>query len=87
MMDALGPCATLKANAATTFISMNELTTVASIFSIAPFMTGIQNVGADAAHANALSAAFATTQTMVNLSTGSLLFHLDRQRRRAAHYH
>jgi hypothetical protein len=70
LMAALGPCATLQANAATIHIDVDELTTVASVFSLAPFMTGIQNVGADSAHANALAAAFATTQTMVNLSTG-----------------
>jgi hypothetical protein len=73
LMAALGPCATLLANQATTFINVNEVTTVGSVFALAPFMTGIQNVGADAAHANALAAAFATTQTLVNVANGRAL--------------
>jgi hypothetical protein len=70
LMAALGPCATLLANAATIFINVDEVTTVASVFSLSSYMTGIQNVGADSAHANALAAAFANTQTMVNVATG-----------------
>jgi hypothetical protein len=73
LMAALGPCATLQANAATTFISVNEVTTVGSVFAIAPFMKSIANVGSDSAHKNALAAAFANTQTMVNTSNGSAL--------------
>jgi hypothetical protein len=73
LMAALGPCATLLANAATTFINVNEVTTVASVFALSSFMTGIQNVGADTAHANALAAAFANTLTMVSISSGNAL--------------
>lgn len=73
LMTALGPCSTLLANAATTFISVNEVTTVASVFALAPFMNGVQSLGADyglPASSNALAAAFATTQTLVNTSNG-----------------
>ena len=73
LMAALGPCSTLLANAATTYINVDEVTTVASVFSLAPYMTGAQNIGADAAHANALAAAMANTQTMVSLSSGTAL--------------
>ncbi len=73
LMAALGPCATLLANASTTFISVNEVTTAGSVFALAPFMTGITNVGSDSAHKNALAAAFASTQTLVNTSNGAAL--------------
>ena len=73
LMAALGPCSTILANAATTFINVTEVTTVASVFSLASFMTSAQNVGSDAAHANALAAAMANTQTMANLSNGMAL--------------
>ncbi len=73
LMAALGSCANLQANAATTFINVDEVTTVASVFSLASFMSGIQNVGSDAAHTNALAAAMANTLTMVNLATGQAL--------------
>ena len=73
MMTALGPCATLLANAGTTFIAINEVTTVASVYSLAAFMTGVQALGSDASNTpstDALAAAFATTGTLVSTSTG-----------------
>jgi hypothetical protein len=73
MMAALGPCSVIQANAATTFIDIDEVTTVASVSSLAGFMTAARNVGSDAAHANALAAAMTNPQTMVNLATGSAL--------------
>jgi hypothetical protein len=73
MMTALGPCATLLANASTTYIAINEVTTVASVYSLAAFMTGVQALGSDATNTpstNALAAAFANTSTLVNTATG-----------------
>ena len=82
MMTALGPCATLQANATTTFVTVNEVTTVGSVFALdsvgatasSPlYMTSATNVGADytvPAQANALAAAFATVPTMVNTTSG-----------------
>ena len=67
MMAALGPCASLTP---TTFINVDEVSTVASIFSLSAFMTGTQNIGSDAPNANALAAAFATTQTFADISSG-----------------
>jgi hypothetical protein len=73
MMTALGPCATLLANAGTTFIAINEVTTVASVYSLAAFMNGVQALGSDATNTqstDALAAAFANTGTLVSTSTG-----------------
>jgi hypothetical protein len=75
MMAALGPCATLLANAATTFITVNEVSTVGSVFALAAYMNGAQALGsaADTASTNALAAAFANVQTTVSISSGSAL--------------
>ncbi len=72
LMAALGPCSTLLANAATTFINLNEVTTVGAVFALAPYMTGVQNLGSDSSTAstNALAAAFASSKTMVDTSAG-----------------
>ena len=65
LMAALGPCGALNAN---TFITVNEVTTVAAVYALAPYMTGPTNVGA--ANANALAAAFASSHNMVDTTTG-----------------
>ncbi len=75
MMAALGPCSTLKANAATTFITVNEAVTVASVYALSAYMNGALALGADytnTASADGLMAAFANTNTMVNLATGAV---------------
>jgi len=70
LMVAIGPCAALLPS---TFFNVDEVTTVASVFSLAAYMTGAQNIGSDAANANALAAAFANTQTFVDVATGFAL--------------
>ena len=65
LMAALGPCSALNPN---TFITVNEVTTVAAVYALAPYMTGPTNVGA--ANANALAAAFASSHNMVDTTTG-----------------
>jgi hypothetical protein len=73
MMTALGPCATLLANASTTLIAINEVTTVASVYSLAAFMNSVQALGSDATNipsTDTLAASFANTQTLVNTATG-----------------
>jgi len=73
MMTALGPCATLLANASTTNITINEVTTVASVYSLAAFMNSVQALGSDATNTpstDTLAASFANTQTLVNTATG-----------------
>ena len=73
MMTALGPCATLLANASTTNITINEVTTVASVYSLVAFMNSVQALGSDATNTpstDTLAASFANTQTLVNTATG-----------------
>jgi hypothetical protein len=69
LMAALGPCGSLNAN---TFINMNELTTVASVWALAPFMTGIANIGTSATNSAGLTNAFATVNKLVNTVTGTV---------------
>jgi len=72
MMAALGSCATLQANAATTFINLNELTTVAAAYALAPFMSDYAHVGASGSNPTGLLNAFATASALVNTSTGQI---------------
>ena len=39
LMTAPGSCATLQANAATTFLNIDEVTTVASVYALAPYIS------------------------------------------------
>jgi hypothetical protein len=75
MMAALGPCSTLLQNAATSFITVNEVSTIGSVFALAAYMNGAQALGSapDTASSNALAAAFANVQTIVDISSGSAL--------------
>lgn len=70
MMAALGSCSNLIANAATTYITMNEVTTVAGAWSLARFMTSPSNAGTSATNATGLANAFAAANKVVNLATG-----------------
>jgi streptogramin lyase len=73
MMTGLGSCATLLANAATTFININELTTVATAYSLAGYMTSYANAGYKSTYPNGLTgltSAFATQNLLVNTSSG-----------------
>ncbi len=66
MMAALGPCGTL---AGTPSITVNELTTVASVWALAPFMKGIANVGSAATNQTGLANAFAAVNRLVDTRT------------------
>ena len=68
MMTALGPCLSLNSS---TVIQVNELTTVASVWALAPFMTSITNVGTSAGNSVGLANAFAAVNKLVNTSTGT----------------
>ncbi len=65
---ALGPCGQLTSS---TFINMNEVTTVASIWALSPFIAGIANIGATATNAQGLQNAFASVNKVVNIGQGS----------------
>ena len=78
MMTALGPCSNLGA----TPVVINEVTTVASVWPLAPFSTnqpvtgllGYQYVGSSAANAIGLAHAFATVNNLVDVTTGQPLY-------------
>jgi hypothetical protein len=68
-MAALGPCGELGPN---TFIIVNELTTVASIWALSPFMSSIAGLGTTPGNITGLTNAFATVNKLVNISGGNL---------------
>jgi len=71
MAAALGSCATLLANAATTFITINEVTTVAAAYALAPFASSITSIGATGSNPSGLVNAFANAALLANTSAGS----------------
>jgi hypothetical protein len=72
LMVALGSCGNLNSG---THIHMNELTTVAAVWALAPFMTGSAtsylNVGASSTNATGLQLAFEASSEVVNTSSGT----------------
>jgi trimeric autotransporter adhesin len=68
MMTALGRCDSLTS---LSFIVINELTTVAAVSALSPFMTSPANVGSSSADASSLANAFALASEFVNPATGS----------------
>ncbi|MFP5227793.1 MAG: hypothetical protein ACLGXA_09175 [Acidobacteriota bacterium] len=70
---ALGPCNSLNSS---THIHMNELTTVAAAWALAPFMSGnttsYLNVGTSSTNTAGLAMAFAAAAQLVNTSTGTV---------------
>ncbi len=69
MMTALGPCSGLSAQS---FISVNELTTVASVWSLARFLRDVPLLGTSSTNAAGLTNAFAVVNEVVNTSSGTL---------------
>lgn len=72
LMVALGNCSGLSTLSS---IYMNELTTVAAVWALAPFMSGnanaYQNVGTSSTNATGLQLAFEAAQEVANISTGT----------------
>jgi hypothetical protein len=69
LMAALGPCGGLNQS---THITVNEMSTVGSVWALAPFMTGIANIGTSAGNSVGLTNAFATVNKLVNTATGNV---------------
>ncbi len=69
LMAALGPCSALSG---TTNVSVNELTTVASVAALASFTTGYNSVGSDPSDNGSLVQAFAQVNELVDTSTGAV---------------
>ena len=67
LMTALGPCSSLTS---ATFISVNEVTTVAAVSALAPFMKSITAIGSSSSDVSALVSAFALANQFANPTTG-----------------
>jgi streptogramin lyase len=68
LMATLGDCASITSS---TFTILNEVTTVASVFALAPFMSSYANIGASSSNAKGLASAFATVNKLVDVAKGS----------------
>ena len=68
LMAALGPCGNLSPS---TFILVNELTTVAAVYALAPYMTSPSAIGSAAGDAAGLAAAFTLASQFANTTTGT----------------
>ena len=71
VLATLGSCSTLLANAATTYISINELTTVAGVYAMAPFMTDATHVAANGPNGVGIVNAIALSSNLVNTVNGA----------------
>ncbi|MGA7155737.1 MAG: hypothetical protein WBY53_02755 [Acidobacteriaceae bacterium] len=69
-MAALGSCSALQASD-TTVVKMNEVTTVAAAYALAPFMTGIASMSTSPSNTAGLNFAFADVNQLVNNATGT----------------
>ena len=67
IMAALGDCANLGQYS---FININEITTVAAAFALAPFSSGYGTVGTSSTNTAGLSRAFASAGKLANVVTG-----------------
>ena len=68
MMVALGPCSSLTPS---TFISINEVTTVAAVYALAPFMDSIAAVGSSSSDVAALTSAFVLANQFADSTSGT----------------
>jgi streptogramin lyase len=68
MMVGLGTCGGAYLS---NFINVNELTTVATVWALAPFMTGIANIGTSSTNTAGLANAFAAINELVATSNGT----------------
>jgi streptogramin lyase len=68
LMAALGPCGSIQAGST---VVLNEATTVASVWALAPFLSSGGNVGASCSNTTGLNNAFQTANNMVNMGTGA----------------
>ncbi len=68
LMAALGPCSSLTPS---TFISINELTTVAAVAALAPFMSSATAIGSSSYDNTYLANAFTLANEYVNTTTGT----------------
>jgi hypothetical protein len=67
LMAALGDCSTLTPS---TDIDINEITTIGSVFALAPFMSSSVAVGSSPTNSSGLMRAFASVNKLVNFTNG-----------------
>jgi hypothetical protein len=68
LMVGLGKCSTIAAN----FIDMNEVTTVATVWALSPFMTDATHIGATTTNSVGIVNAFANINKLTNTATGAV---------------
>ncbi len=68
MMTALGQCGSLTAS---TYITVNEVTTIGSLAALYPYVTSISQLGSGSSDAAQLATAFALVNEYVNTATGT----------------
>ena len=70
MMDALGTCSNLLASGY--HITINEITTVAAVYALAPFISSYDHIGASSTNATGLANAFLNAHLLADPETGNL---------------
>jgi streptogramin lyase len=68
LMAALGPCSSLTSSS---FININELTTVASVYALSSYMTDYAHIGATGSNPSGLVNAFKTANLLVDSGLGA----------------
>jgi hypothetical protein len=68
LMAALGPCGNI---GSIPFVNMDEVTTVASVWALAPFLGPNAQIGTSATNATGLTNAFATVNNLVDITEGT----------------
>jgi glucuronoarabinoxylan endo-1,4-beta-xylanase len=68
LVAALGSCSSLSSS---TFIIVNEVTTVAAVAALSPYMTSPTSIGSGTSDATALTAAFTLASQFANTATGT----------------
>jgi hypothetical protein len=71
MMAALMDCNTLKANAASTFIFVDEVTTIGTVAALYPYMSSASSLGSAVGDAAAFHTAFSQVAEYTNATTGT----------------
>jgi DNA-binding beta-propeller fold protein YncE len=69
-MAALGDCANITSS---TYILINEVTTIAAAYALSPFATSYTNIGTDAGNVAGLKRAFANAAKLANTANGTAL--------------
>jgi streptogramin lyase len=68
LMAALGPCSLLTSS---TFININELTTIAAVYALSPYMTSYTQIGATGSNPSGLVNGFNTANLLVDSGLGA----------------